>query len=130
VRPRATTITPVDRMRTATNVAIVLAIAAAIEFLPGGGTAGRTIVAVIEVGFVAGLAYMVARLYREHRVALYSLGDRNRALLYGASAVGLVTVAARTRMYEAGSFWEFLWFVLIGLVAYTFFAVYRFSRSY
>jgi hypothetical protein len=116
-------------MRTAANVAIVLAIAAAIEFLPGGGTVARTVVAVLEVGFVAGIAYFVARLYREHRVALYSLGDRNRALLYGASAVGLVTIAARTRMEQTG-FGEFLWFVLIGLVAYTLFAVYRFSRSY
>ena len=56
-------------------------------------------------------------------------GDRRRGLLYGAIGVGLVTVAAKPRMWETG-FGEFVWFVLIGLVVYTFVALYRYSRSY
>ena len=32
-------------------------------------------------------------------------------------------------MWETG-FGEFVWFVLIGLVVYTFVALYRYSRSY
>ena len=41
----------------------------------------------------------------------------------------MVTVAAKTRMWETG-FGELVWFVLLVLVAYTLFALYRYSRSY
>lgn len=119
----------VDRYKAALNVAIVLAIAAAVYFLPSGGRVANTFAAVLSVAFVAGLAYMGAKLYRERRVDLHGLGDRNRGLLYGALAVGVVTVAAKERMWQTG-FGEFVWFVLVGLVVYTLIAVYRFARTY
>jgi len=81
------------------------------------------------VVFAAGFAFFAYRLYREHRVSLYGLGERHRAMLYGAVAVGFVMAAARTRMWQT-HFGEFAWFVLVGLTAYTLVAVYRFSRSY
>jgi hypothetical protein len=118
-----------DRMKTARNVAIVLLIAAAVEFLPGGGRAANTFGALLSIVFFAGLVYLAGRLYREHRISLYGLGDRNRGLLYGALAVGIVTAAAQPRMWRTG-FGEFAWFVLAGLVLYTLVAVYRFSRTY
>ena len=65
-----------ERARTARNVAIVALIAAAVFVLPGGGRAANTFEAVLVVGFGAGIAYLGLRLYRENRVALYSLGDR------------------------------------------------------
>ena len=43
--------------------------------------------------------------------------------------MGTVTVAAKPRMWETG-FGEFAWFVLVGMVVYTLFALYRYSRSY
>jgi hypothetical protein len=119
----------IDRKTTARNVAIILLIAAAVEFLPGGGRAANTFGAVLSVAFAAGLAYMGVRSYREHRVDVYGLGDRHRALLYGALGVGVVTVGAKERMWQTG-FGEFMWFVLIGLVGYTLFAVYRYTRTY
>ncbi|MFI5009448.1 MAG: hypothetical protein ACHQDY_04150 [Solirubrobacterales bacterium] len=119
----------VDRKKTALNVAIVLLIAAAVYFLPSGGRIANTFAAVLSVAFTAGLAYMAARLYRERRVDLYGLGDRHRALLYGALAVGVFAVAAKERMWLTG-FGEFVWFVLVGLVVYTLIAVYRFARTY
>ena len=51
------------------------------------------------------------RLYREHRVALHGLGDRHRALLYGAVAVGVFAYMARARMWQTG-FGELAWFLL------------------
>jgi hypothetical protein len=118
-----------NRTKTARNVAIILLLAAAIEFLPGGTRAANTFAAILTVGFAGGLGYMGVRLYREHRLDIYGLGDRHRALLYGAIAVGVVTIAAKTRMWQTG-FGEFVWFVLIGMVVYTLFAVYRFARTY
>jgi hypothetical protein len=119
----------VDHRKTALNVVIVLLIAAAVDFLPGGGRVAETLAAVLSVAFAAGLAYMGARLYRQRRVDLYGLGDRHRALLYGALAVGVMMVAAKERMWLTG-FGEFVWFVLVGLVVYTLVAVYRFARTY
>jgi hypothetical protein len=119
----------IDRTKTARNVAIVLLIAAAVQFLPGAGRAANTFSAVLSVIFAAGLAYMGVRFYRERRVDIYGLGDRHRALLYGALAVGVVTAAAQPRMWQT-AFGEFVWFVLIGMVVYTLVAVYRFARTY
>jgi TRAP-type C4-dicarboxylate transport system permease small subunit len=118
-----------ERLRIVRNIAIIALIAAAVEFLPGGGRVVSAFSAALWVVFAAGFAYFAYRLYRERHVDLYGLGDRHRALLYGAIAVGFVTLAARIRMWETG-FGEFLWFVLVGLVVYTLFTIYRFARTY
>lgn len=119
----------VDRLKTLRNIAIVALIAAAVEFLPGGGRAAEAFAAVLWIVFAAGFAYFAYRLYRERHVDLYGLGDRHRALLYGALALGVLVAAARSRMWLT-SFGEFVWFVLVGLVVYTLLAVYRYARTY
>jgi hypothetical protein len=118
-----------DRLRIARNVAIVALIAAAVEFLPGGGRAASAFAAALWVVFAGGLAFFAYRLDREHHISLYGLGDRHRALLYGAAAVGYVLAAARVRMWQTG-FGELAWFALLGIVVYTLLAVYRYSRTY
>lgn len=116
-------------MKIARNVGILLLLAAAVAFLPGGGRAAATFATILGVAFAVGLAYAGLWFYRQHRVDIYSLGDRRRGLLYGAIGVGAVTLAAQARMWETG-FGELVWFVLLGLVVYTLFALYRYSRSY
>jgi hypothetical protein len=118
-----------DRTKTLRNVAIVLALAAAVAFLPGGGRVANTVGTILGVAFGAALGYAGVRFYREHRVDIYSLGDSRRGLLYGAIGVGVVALAAKARMWETG-FGELVWFVLVALVVYTLFALYRYSRSY
>lgn len=118
-----------DRMRTLRNIAIVAVVAGAVQFLPGGGQAAEAFGAALWVIFAAGFAYFGYRIYRERRLSLYGLGQRNRALLYGGVALGFFAVAARARMWETG-FGEFVWFVFAGLAAWALLAVYRFSRTY
>jgi len=118
-----------DRTKTVRNVAIVLALAAAVEFLPGGSRAAETFRSVLWVAFAVGIAYMGVRLYRERRVDIYGLGDRHRGLLYGALAVGVALAAGKERMWQT-SFGEFAWFVLLGTIVYTLFAIYRYTRTY
>jgi hypothetical protein len=118
-----------DSLKTVRNVAIVLAIAAAVYFLPGGGTAARTFEAALWVAFGLGIGYLGVRMYREYRVALHGLGDRHRGMLYGAVALGVFAYMARVRMWQTG-FGELAWFVLVGLIVYAAMEVYRFSRSY
>jgi hypothetical protein len=116
-------------LKTARNVAIIALIAAAVEFLPGGGQVASAFGAALWVVFAAGFGFFAYRLYREHHVTLYGLGDRHRALMYGALVVGFVTAAAQSRMWRTG-FGEFAWFALIGVAVYTLLAVYRYSRTY
>jgi hypothetical protein len=118
-----------DRLRVARNVAIIALIAAAVEFLPGGGRAAEAFAAALWVVFAGGLAYFAYRLYRERRVDLYTLGTRHRTMLYGAIAVAFATAAAQPRMWQT-ALGEFVWFVLIGACVYTLIAVYRYSRTY
>jgi hypothetical protein len=118
-----------SRFAVARNVAILLAVAAAFEFIPGGSRASGTIEAVLWAALAAAIGWVGIRLYREHRIALHSLGSNHRATLYGAAALGAFLLAARTRMWESGG-GELLWFVLLGVVIYALLAVYRFWRSY
>jgi hypothetical protein len=118
-----------DRTKTARNVAILVAIAAAVYLLPGGGRAARTFEAALWVGFGTGIGYLRVRLYREHRISLHSLGDRHRGMLYGAVALAVFAYAARARMWQTG-LGELVWFLLVGLVVYALLEVYRYSRSY
>ena len=115
--------------KNARNVAIVLALAAAVYLLPGGGRAASTFESVLWVAFGVGLAYMAVRLYREHQITVHGLGEHYRGLLYGAVAVVALAVAGRGRMWQTG-LGELLWFALIGLVVYALLSVYRHWRSY
>lgn len=116
-------------MKNARNLAIIVVIAAAVYALPDGGRAASTFESVLLVGFGVGIVYLLVRLYREHRIAIHSLGDRYRGLLYGALAVGVLAVVGRARMWQT-SLGELVWFVLIGLVIYALVTVYRYSRAY
>ena len=117
------------RFKSAWNVAIVVAIAAAVAFLPGGGRAADTISATLSVLFAAGLTYFAVQLYREHRLGLHALGDGRRALLYGTLAVARRD-PGRTGTHVEFGIGEFVWFVLVLLVLYVLLALYRFARSY
>jgi hypothetical protein len=118
-----------DRLKTARNIAILILIAAAVYLLPGGGRASETFLDLVYVAFGIAIGFIGLRMYREHRVALHSLGDLHRGLLYGAVSVGLVAVMARARMWQTG-LGELLWFVLIGAIVYALIAVVRRWRAY
>jgi hypothetical protein len=116
-------------LKTARNVAIVVAIAAAVYLLPGGGRAASTFEAALLVAFGVALGYLGLRAYREHRVAIHSLGDRHRGLLYGGAAVALFAWVARANMWESGV-GELVWFVLVAGVLYAAMELYRHVRAY
>jgi hypothetical protein len=118
-----------DTLKTARNVTIVLVIAAAVYFIPGGGRAANTFEAALWVAFGLGLGYLGLRLYREQRIALHSLGEPHRTLLYGGVALAVFAYLARARMWQTG-IGELAWFVLLGVIVYSLMAVYRHWRAY
>ncbi len=111
------------------NVAIVVLIAAAVYFLPSGGQVTNTFEALLYIGFGVAIGYLGLRFYRENRVALHSLGDRYRGLLYGAIALAVLLWMSRARMWQNG-LGELLWFMLVAGIVYALVAVVRRWRAY
>lgn len=111
------------------NILIVLALAGLVMVLPGGGTAARVALQIVSLAFLASIAWIAARMYREHRMTLYSLGDRRRAILYVAVGVATLTFSASPRLLVGGP-GTVVWLLLIVGAAYAVFAVFRAARRY
>jgi hypothetical protein len=115
-------------VKTARNVVIILALAAAVAFLPGGGTGVQTVAAFFSIVMFGGIAWWVSRLYMEHRYELFGLGDRNRAMLYGAVAVIVLTLAASSRLL-AGGVGIIIWLALMSAAVFAIYTVWRAYRE-
>jgi hypothetical protein len=111
------------------NVAIIFILAALVVLIPGGGTGANVTLQAASLAFLASISWVAFRLYREHRVALYSLGDSRRAILYVAVGVAAVVFTASHRMFATGA-GSIAWIALIGGCAYAVFAVIWSARKY
>jgi hypothetical protein len=113
----------------ARNAAIVALLALAVFALPGGGRAADFVGALLFVLITVFLMLFAGRLYLENRVAIHSLGDRHRALLYGSLGIAVWTLAAGTKLFSTGA-GTVLWFVLMGGASYGLYLVWRHQREY
>jgi uncharacterized protein involved in cysteine biosynthesis len=116
-------------MSTARNIAIVLLLAAAVAFVPGGGTTARLVGAILSTLIMVSLVFFAYRFYREHRVELNGLGDRWRGLLYGAIAAVVLALAALPRLQDSSG-GTLVVVAVVGGAAYAFYAVWRHYREY
>ncbi|HYV16494.1 MAG TPA: hypothetical protein VE972_10790 [Conexibacter sp.] len=116
-------------MQVARNVAIIFALAAAVTWLPGGGNASAGVQQVLVIAMLASVAYFAVKLYREHRVDLYSLGDRNRTILYASVATATLTLTATDRLWATGA-GSIVWLALMALAVYAVYFVFRAWRQY
>jgi len=113
----------------ARNILIILALAAIVEFAPGGGDTAALINAVLFTLLNVVFVYFGVRFYRERRVDIYSLGDRGRAMLYGGLAGIVLALAATGRWLNTGG-GIVLWLaVLVGSIV-ALIAVFRQYREY
>jgi hypothetical protein len=104
-------------VQTVRNVAIILAMAAVVDFLPGGGAAADTILAALTLIFLAAIAWFVYRLYREQQLTLATLTDAQRAGLFGAVG-GIVLLFVALDEFTSWSGGVLLWIALLaGCVA-------------
>jgi multisubunit Na+/H+ antiporter MnhB subunit len=114
---------------TARNVAIILILAAAVAFVPGGGTTAGLIGAILSTLILVSFVLLAARFYRERRVDIEGLGDRWRALFYGAIGVAVLDMAARPRLSNTDG-GTIVWIGLLGTSAYAVYLVWRHYREY
>jgi hypothetical protein len=111
------------------NIAIILALAAVVYFVPGGGDAAALIGALFSTAILASFVMLAARFYRERRMDILGLTDRWRAILYGALAVIVLAMAARPRLIETGG-GTLLWLVAVAGSGYALYRVFRHYREY
>jgi hypothetical protein len=114
---------------TARNVAIVLVLAAAVAFIPGGGTTAGLVGGILSTLIFVSLVFFAYRFYREHRLELDGLGDRWRGLLYGAIAAVVLALAALPRLQDTSG-GTLVVVVVLGAAAYAFYAFWRHYREY
>ena len=114
---------------TARNVLIILALAAVVMLVPGGGNASDAILQALLIAMLAAIAWFGARLYREHRSDIYALGDRNRGILYASAGLLALTVTATDRLWATGP-GTIVWIALVALACYGVYHVFRVSRDY
>lgn len=115
--------------KNARNVLIVVAVAAAVAFLPGGGATAGLIWALLGIALSVTFVLLGVRFYRENRVAVFSLGDKHRALAYGAIAAIVLALAGRQKLTETG-LGSLVLVVLIAGALGAGYAVFKHHREY
>lgn len=115
--------------QTVRNIAIILALAAAVDFLPGGGNAAAAVLTALSMIFLAAIAWLLYRVYNEQQLTLASLSDGRKAGLFGAvGAIALLVVA-----YDDFSSWAgglLLWIALMAACIGTIFLIWRSTTTY
>src|SRR3954451_6567611 len=111
------------------NIAIILALSAVVYFVPGGGDAASLAGALFSTAILAAFVMLAARFYRERRTDVIGLGDRWRAILYGALGALVLAMAARPRLIETGG-GLLLWLAVVAGSAYAVYRVWRHYREY
>lgn len=88
-------------------------LAAAVAFLPSGGHIADAVFTGLTIGFLAGIAWMLYVLSRQHQLTLATLSDGRRAVLYGALGMIALLIAGADRLFASGG-GTLLWIVLLG----------------
>ncbi len=116
-------------LQTLRNIAIIAALAAGVDFLPGGGAAAATVLSALMMIFFAAIAWLVYRVYREQQLTLATLTDGRKAGLFGAvGAIALLVVG-----YDEFASWTggvLLWIALMAGCVGVIFLVWRSATTY
>jgi hypothetical protein len=111
------------------NLGIILVLAAAVTFLPGGGDAAALVGGLLSTAILAALVLLAMRFYRERRMDIVGLGDRWRAIFYGAIGAVVLAMAARPQLVETGA-GTLLWLAVVAGASYAVYRVWRHYREY
>ena len=116
-------------LQTIRNIAIIAALAAAVDFLPGGGNAAAAVLTALTMLFLAAIAWLLYRVYHEQQLTLATLSDARKAGLFGAvGGIALLTVA-----YDDFRSWTggiLLWIALVAGCLGVIFLIWRSATSY
>jgi O-antigen/teichoic acid export membrane protein len=116
-------------LQTVRNVAIILALAAAVDFLPGGGAAAASVLTALTMLFFAAIAWLLYRLYHEQQLTLSTLSDARKAGLFGAvGGIAILVVAYDDFISWTGG--RVLWIALMAGCVAVIFLIWRRATTF
>jgi hypothetical protein len=105
-------------MEFAWKFGIVMLIALALVVLPGGGNALDVVLTLLTVTFLAAIAFLGYRLYRQYRFDIDALDPNLRLALYGSLGLAILTFVGTDRLFDEGGIGILAWFALLALCSY------------
>lgn len=117
-------------MQLAWKLGVVALIALGLAVLPGGGGALSVALTLLSVVFLAAIAFLGYRMYRQYQLEIDSLEPNTRLTLYGSIGLAILTIVATNRLFDVGGAGIVAWFGLLALCSYGIYWVWTQWRSY
>jgi hypothetical protein len=90
-------------VRALRDIAIIMLLALAVAFVPGGGNAAEAVLTALTMGFLAAIAWMLFTIGRRSQLTLATLSDGRRAILYGALGLIALLIAGSHELFSTGA---------------------------
>jgi hypothetical protein len=116
-------------MQFAWKLGVLMLVALAILVLPGGGGALNVVLSALTIAFLAAIAVVGYRLYRQYQLDIESLEPNVRLVLYGSVGGAVLTFVATNRLVNDG-IGILVWFALLALCSYGLYWVWTQWRKY
>ena len=117
-------------MQFAWKFGVVMLLALVLVVLPGGGNALDVVLMLLTVTFLAAIAFLGYRLYRQYRIDIDGLEPKVRLALYGSIGLAILTFVGTDRIFDVGGLAILAWFALIALCSYGLYWTWTRYRSY
>jgi drug/metabolite transporter (DMT)-like permease len=117
-------------MQFAWKLGVVMLVALVIVVLPGGGNVLDVLLTLLSIIFLAAIAFLGYRLFRQYRFDIETLEPNVRLTMYGSVGLAILTFVGTNRLFEAGGLGVLLWFALLALCSYGLYWTWTRYRSY
>jgi hypothetical protein len=117
-------------MQFAWKLGVVMLVALVIVVLPGGGNVLDVLLTLLSIIFLAAIAFLGYRLFRQYRFDIETLEPNVRLTMYGSIGLAILTFVATNRLFNAGGLGVLLWFALLALCSYGLYWTWTRYRSY
>ena len=117
-------------MQFAWKIGVVMLVALVIVVLPGGGNALEVLLTLLSIAFLAAIAFIGYRLYRQYSFDIETLEPNVRLTLYASIGLAVITFVGTNRLFDAGGLGVLLWFALLALCSYGLYWTWTRYRSY
>jgi len=117
-------------MQFAWKLGVVMLVALVIVVLPGGGNVLDVLLTLLSIIFLAAIAFLGYRLFRQYRFDIETLEPNVRLTVYASIGLAILTFVATNRLFDAGGLGVLLWFALLALCSYGLYWTWTRYRSY